>query len=63
MHRRADRATTGLPPDLLNRAAYRLQILCWLYAFTFFMAAFFPVVLSTTMCGSAIHTKSCTSSA
>jgi serine/threonine-protein kinase len=38
----ADRATTGLPPDLLNRAASRLQILAWLYAFTFFMAAFFP---------------------
>ncbi|MGE5837263.1 MAG: serine/threonine-protein kinase [Acidobacteriota bacterium] len=37
-----ERATTGLPPDLLNRAAARLQILCWLYAFTFFMAAFFP---------------------
>ena len=38
----ADRATTGLPPDLLNRAASRLQVLAWLYAFTFFMAAFFP---------------------
>ena len=38
----ADRATTGLPPDLLNRVASRLQILAWLYAFTFFMAAFFP---------------------
>jgi hypothetical protein len=36
-----DRATTGFPPDLLNRAASRLQILAWLYAFTFFMAAFF----------------------
>jgi serine/threonine-protein kinase len=35
-----DRATSGLPPDLLNRAAIRLQILAWLYAFTFFMAAF-----------------------
>jgi eukaryotic-like serine/threonine-protein kinase len=40
-----DRATTGLPPDLLNRAAWRLQILAWLYAFTFFMADFFPVLL------------------
>jgi serine/threonine-protein kinase len=40
-----DRATTGLPPDLVNRAAVRLQILCWLYAFTFFMAAFFPRLL------------------
>jgi hypothetical protein len=37
-----DRATTGLPQDLLNRAATRLQILAWLYAFTFFMADFFP---------------------
>jgi eukaryotic-like serine/threonine-protein kinase len=41
----ADRATTGLPPDLLNRAATRLQTLAWLYAFTFFMAAFFPQIL------------------
>jgi serine/threonine-protein kinase len=40
-----DRATTGLPPDLLNRAATRLQILAWLYAFTFFMADFFPSFL------------------
>ena len=40
-----DRATTGLPPDLLNRAATRLQTLAWLYAFTFFMAAFFPWLL------------------
>jgi serine/threonine-protein kinase len=41
----ADRATTGLPPDLLNRVSNRLQTLCWLYAFTFFMAAFFPALL------------------
>src|SRR5262245_11851931 len=41
----ADRATTGLPPDLLNRAASRLETLAWLYAFTFFMAAFFPPLL------------------
>ena len=41
----ADRATTGLPPDLLNRAATRLQALTWLYAFTFFMAAFFPALI------------------
>ena len=40
-----DRAATGLPPDLLNRAAARLQILAWLYAFTFFMAAFVPPLL------------------
>src|SRR4029453_6373224 len=37
-----DRVTPGLPPDLVNRAAARLQISAWLYAFTFFMAAFFP---------------------
>jgi plasmid stabilization system protein ParE len=37
-----DRATPGLPTDLVNRAAVRLQISAWLYAFTFFMAAFFP---------------------
>ena len=41
----ADRATTGLPPDLLNRVAARLQTLAWLYAFTFFMAAYFPLLL------------------
>ena len=42
-----DRATTGLPQFLLNRAAARLQTLAWLYAFTFFMAAFFqPLILS-----------------
>ena len=40
-----DRATTGLPPDLLNRVANRMQILAWLYAFTFLMAAFFPRLL------------------
>jgi serine/threonine-protein kinase len=37
-----DRATPGLPADLVNRAAARLQISAWLYAFMFFMAAFFP---------------------
>jgi hypothetical protein len=40
-----DRATTGLPPDLLSRAATRLQILAWLYAFTFFMAAYLSQLL------------------
>jgi hypothetical protein len=44
-----DRATTGLPPDLLNRAATRLQTLAWLYAFTFFMAAFLPQLLLPTL--------------
>src|SRR5262245_8514740 len=42
-----DRTTTGLPPDLLSRAADRLQTLAWLYAFSFFMAAFFqPLVVA-----------------
>ena len=40
-----DRATTGFPPDLLSRAAARFQVLAWLYAFTFFMAAFFPSLI------------------
>src|SRR5688500_3799438 len=40
-----DRATTGLPPDLLSRAATRLQILAWLYAFTFFMAGYLSQIL------------------
>ena len=40
-----DRATTGLPPDLLNRAAARLQMLAWLYAFTFFMAGYLSQIL------------------
>ena len=37
--------TTALPADLLNQAAARLRILALLYAFTFFMAAFFPSLL------------------
>jgi eukaryotic-like serine/threonine-protein kinase len=37
-----DRATPGLATHLVYRAATRLQILAWLYAFTFFMAAFLP---------------------
>src|SRR4051812_9382078 len=41
-----DRAITGFPPDLLNRAAARFQALTWLYAFTFFMSAFFPSLVS-----------------
>jgi hypothetical protein len=44
-----ERATTGLPPDLLKRAAARLQILAWLYAFIFFMAAFVPPLLMPAM--------------
>jgi serine/threonine-protein kinase len=38
-------AATGLPADLLNQAAVRLQALALLYAFTFFMAAFVPPLL------------------
>ena len=44
----AQRATTAgnrtgaLPPELLGQSARRLRILCLLYAFTFFMAGFFP---------------------
>ena len=41
-----ERATTGLPPDLLNRVASRLQVLAWLYSFTFFMAGFFPMLVT-----------------
>ena len=41
-----DRTTTGLPADLLRRAADRLQTLAWLYAFTFFMAAFFQSLIA-----------------
>ncbi len=36
--------TTALPTDLLNQGASRLQALALLYAFTFFMAAFFPAL-------------------
>ena len=37
--------TTALPTDLQNQATARLRILALLYAFTFFMAAFFPALL------------------
>src|SRR5688500_19228446 len=40
-----DRATTGLPRDRLGCAATRLQILAWLYAFTFFMAGYLSQIL------------------
>ena len=36
---------TGLPADLLSQAAGRLSIIAQLYAFIFFMAAFFPPLL------------------
>jgi serine/threonine-protein kinase len=41
-----DRAITGFPPHLMNRAAARFQVLVSLYAFTFFMSAFFPSLVS-----------------
>ena len=40
--------TTALPTDLLNQAAARLRILALLYAFTFFMAGYFPALLFST---------------
>jgi len=43
----AHRATTALAPDLVNRAAARLETLAWLYAFMFFMAAFVPALFIT----------------
>src|SRR5262245_14291656 len=36
---------SGLPTDLLSQSARRLRILALLYAFVFFMAAYFPAVL------------------
>jgi len=37
--------TRGLSPELLSQSARRLRVLALLYAFTFFMAAFFPALL------------------
>jgi len=37
--------TRGLSPELLRQSARRLRVLALLYAFTFFMAAFFPALL------------------
>jgi hypothetical protein len=39
------RRTRGLSADLLSQSARRLRILALLYAFTFFMAGFFPALL------------------
>jgi len=36
---------SGLPPDVLAQSARRLRILALLYAFIFFMAAYFPPLL------------------
>jgi serine/threonine-protein kinase len=63
-HERARRTTTrdgtrGLSPGLLSQSARRLRILALLYAFTFFMAGFFPNLLfeadRTRMMGHAAH--------
>jgi eukaryotic-like serine/threonine-protein kinase len=37
--------TKGLSPELLSQSARRLRVLALLYAFTFFMAGFFPALL------------------
>jgi serine/threonine-protein kinase len=42
-----DEATRGLSAEILSRSARRLRILALMYAFTFFMAAFFPNLLFT----------------
>ncbi len=39
-------ASSPLPADLLGQSAERLRILALLYAFTFFMASIFPMLLS-----------------
>jgi serine/threonine-protein kinase len=47
-HRQARASTSGigsLSPDLLGQSARRLRVLALLYAFTFFMANFFPNLL------------------
>jgi serine/threonine-protein kinase len=38
--------TGGLPADLISQSAARLRILALLYAFVFFMAGYFPALLS-----------------
>jgi eukaryotic-like serine/threonine-protein kinase len=43
--RPATSATGGLSPELLSESARRLRTLALLYAFTFFMSAFFPPLL------------------
>ena len=37
--------TTALAPELLTQSVRRLRVLALLYAFTFFMAGFFPSLL------------------
>ena len=36
---------SSLPADLLRQSAGRLQVMAWLYAFTFFMAGLFPMLV------------------
>lgn len=40
-----DRSLGSLPPDLLRQAAGRLRVLALLYAFVFFMAGIFPMLV------------------
>ena len=42
---RAGRGTVSLSPELLGQSVRRLRVLTLLYAFTFFMAGFFPALL------------------
>jgi hypothetical protein len=42
---RSGRGTTSLSPELLSQSARRLRVTALLYAFTFFMAGFFPSLL------------------
>ena len=42
---RSGRGTTSLAPDLLSQSVRRLRVASLLYAFTFFMAGFFPNLL------------------
>jgi serine/threonine-protein kinase len=42
---KAQRSSPSLPTDLVSQAAERLRVLALLYAFVFFMAAIFPVLV------------------
>lgn len=44
-HSSSPGASSALPADLLSRSAARLRILAFLYAFVFFMAGVFPMLL------------------
>jgi hypothetical protein len=42
--------SSALPPDLLGQSAERLRILALLYAFAFFMAGIFPMLVVPASC-------------